>query len=130
MYFGKKMKEIRDANGWTLEEMAKKLGTTKQALSKYERGERSPKFDVAAKFARILKVPLSELTDEVQLEYDNYQNTVVPETISKSDAIILESIHDNDRIRMLVECAWKMEDQDIMMLMEVAHRIIDLYNAR
>lgn len=59
--FGKKMRAIREERKWTLEEMAEKLGTTKQALSKYERGERTPKITVAAKFAEILGVPLREL---------------------------------------------------------------------
>lgn len=59
--FGKKMKEIREQNHWSLEDMAKKLDTTKQALSKYERGERTPKVTVAAKFADILGIPLEQL---------------------------------------------------------------------
>lgn len=62
--FGEKMKAIREKNKWTLEEMAQKLGTTKQALSKYERGERTPKITAAAKFANILGVPLKELVGE------------------------------------------------------------------
>lgn len=60
--FGKTIKRIREENGWTLEEMAYKLGTTKQALSKYERGERTPKVTVAAKFAEILGISLEELS--------------------------------------------------------------------
>jgi len=59
--FGEVMRSIREKNKWTLEDMAKVLGTTKQALSKYERGERTPKITVAAKFADILGVPLETL---------------------------------------------------------------------
>ena len=59
--FGKTMKEIREQHDWSLEEMAQRLGTTKQALSKYERGERTPKVTVAAKFADILGMPLEQL---------------------------------------------------------------------
>lgn len=59
--FGKVIREVREKNDWTLEEMAQRLGTTKQALSKYERGERTPKITVAAKFAEILNMPLSAL---------------------------------------------------------------------
>ena len=58
---GKALKTIRNINDWTLEEMAAKLGTTKQALSRYERGERSPKIDVAVQFAKILDISLEEL---------------------------------------------------------------------
>lgn len=59
--FGKRMKEIREQNKWSLEDMAQKLDTTKQVLSKYEREERTPKITVAAKFANILGIPLEQL---------------------------------------------------------------------
>ena len=72
--FGKTMKSIREKNGWTLEEMAKKLDTTKQALSKYERGERTPKVTVAAKFAEKLNVPLETLIGVDEIEVKPIQN--------------------------------------------------------
>ena len=59
--FSKVIRRIREERGWTLEEMANVLGTTKQALSLYERGERTPKITVAARFAEILGMPLTEL---------------------------------------------------------------------
>ena len=59
--FGDALRSIREQREWTLDEMAKKLNTTKQALSRYERGERTPKITVAAKFAEILEVPLELL---------------------------------------------------------------------
>lgn len=61
---GQAIKEIREENNWTLEEMAQKLGTTKQALSRYERGERVPKISVANDFAKKLGVPLNVLAGE------------------------------------------------------------------
>ena len=59
--FGENLKAIRENNGWTLEEMAEKLGSTKQVLSRYERGERTPKITMASHFADALGVPLREL---------------------------------------------------------------------
>lgn len=56
--FGKALKEIRESRGKTLEEMANYLNTTKQALSRYERGERTPKITVASDFADKLGVDL------------------------------------------------------------------------
>lgn len=64
MEFGKNMKKIRESRQMTLEEMADTLGTTKQALSRYERGERTPKITAAAKFADILGIPLLDLVGE------------------------------------------------------------------
>lgn len=59
--FGKNIRSIRENRGLSLEEMAEILETTKQALSRYERGERTPKITLAAKFAEKLNVPLEDL---------------------------------------------------------------------
>lgn len=61
MKFGQNMKMIRESRHMTLEEMAEFLGTTKQALSRYERGERTPKITAAARFADLLGVKLVDL---------------------------------------------------------------------
>lgn len=91
--FGEVLRNIRIENGWTLEEMAKRLGTTKQAISKYERGERTPKITVAAKFADILGVPLEIL---IGYEYheedpcDYYARTAQPQ--SEEARILVKAI--------------------------------------
>ena len=64
MNFGNVLKSIRESRDMTLEEMALFLGTTKQALSRYERGERTPKITAAARFADLLGVPLKDLVGE------------------------------------------------------------------
>jgi len=58
---GKILRLIRDDMGMTLEEMAAFLGTSKQVLSRYERGERAPKLATAMEFARKLNVSLEVL---------------------------------------------------------------------
>ena len=82
MNFGEKIKQIRKENDWTLEEMAAKLGTTKQAISKYERNERTPKVTLAARFAQILGVSLEELIgEEGDLPKQKSSEAKVPKTI-------------------------------------------------
>ena len=61
MEFGRNLRKIRETRQMSLEEMADFLTTTKQALSRYERGERTPKITAAAKFADLLGVPLEDL---------------------------------------------------------------------
>lgn len=56
--FGKSLKAIRIYNGWSQEELAKKLHTTKQVISKYENSQRSPNVYVAKRYADILGVSL------------------------------------------------------------------------
>lgn len=67
----------------TLEEMASYLETTKQALSRYERCERTPKITIAAKFAEKLGVPLKELVgiDEGEDAAESHASRDRPKTI-------------------------------------------------
>lgn len=90
MEFGEVLKDIRLKNGWTMEEMAAKLGTTKQAISNYESGKRTPKITVAANFAEILGVPLEFLVgyeyhedDPVVLDKDKIPITTEARILAK-----------------------------------------------
>ena len=59
--FGERLREIRKDMGMTQDEFAKKLGTSKQILSRYELDQRTPKIDQVVKFARKLNVSLEHL---------------------------------------------------------------------
>lgn len=53
------------------EDFAKKLNTTKQVISRYENGQRSPKISVAIQIASTLGIPLEMLIDDnVELSLD------------------------------------------------------------
>lgn len=62
--FGEKLKDVRVQNGWSQEELAKRLGTSKQVISRYENGQRTPKITVAQVWAETLGVPLGYLLDD------------------------------------------------------------------
>jgi transcriptional regulator with XRE-family HTH domain len=68
--FGEKLKEIRKDKQMTLEEMASLLGTSKQVLSRYERGDRAPKFSVVAYIAKALDLPIG-FFDEDEIEEES-----------------------------------------------------------
>lgn len=63
MTFGEKLRALRDQRGWTQEQTANKLGTSKQVISRYENNQRSPKLSVALKYAEILGVSSNYFTD-------------------------------------------------------------------
>ena len=75
MMFGDKLKRFRTAQGLSQEELAKKLGTTKQIISRYETHQRIPKVTVAQDYAHKLDVPVSYFFDE-----ENSQTYRVAET--------------------------------------------------
>lgn len=61
--FGDKLKAIRKDKRWSLDKMAEFLGTNKQTLSRYERGERTPKISDVDAFAAKLGIPLEEFSE-------------------------------------------------------------------
>lgn len=64
MSFGNKLKQYRLNLGLSQEELAKKLHTTKQVISRYENEQRSPKLSVAVDIAARLGIPLEMLIDD------------------------------------------------------------------
>ena len=61
--FAEKLRICRQAFGLSQEQLADALRTTKQVISHYERGDRTPKIDMAAKYADVLDVPVEYLVN-------------------------------------------------------------------
>lgn len=55
--------------GLTQEELAARVGTSKQMVCKYEKGQRSPKVAMANAFATALETTLDELLDVEKIEH-------------------------------------------------------------
>lgn len=72
--FGNVLKLFRKRCGISQEKLADLLGTTKQVISRYERGERSPKISVAKKYAEILGMTLEQLNGAYLASGDNVVN--------------------------------------------------------
>lgn len=111
------MRSIREENDWTLEEMAERLGTTKQALSKYEREERTPNIKIAAKFAKILNVSLPELAGEE------------PKKLEFSTGEISIPFDENSRVLELLNRRLSQEDEEINELINAWRSADDLTKA-
>lgn len=59
--FGKRIRELRTAQGYTLETLADKAGIHWTYLGGIERGIRNPSLKNIEKIAKALKVPINEL---------------------------------------------------------------------
>lgn len=81
-----KLYELRKNNGLSQEELADKIGVSRQAVSKWERGEASPDTDNLIALANLYNVSLDELIgrDEVK------------EKIVIEDTIVIDSKEDDD----------------------------------
>lgn len=63
MTIGNKIMELRKKNNITQEELAEKVGVTRQTISKWELDETSPDIKQAASLSKIFKVSLDELVN-------------------------------------------------------------------
>lgn len=66
--------------GLTQDELAKRVGTSKQMVSKYELGQRSPKVAMANAFAAALETTLDELLDAEKIPHHAESEPDVPKT--------------------------------------------------
>ena len=67
MEFGDILKQLRQERGLSQEELAARLGTTKQVISRYETKKRIPRLSVVSDYAQKLGVPLSALSGEAPI---------------------------------------------------------------
>lgn len=63
--FGKRLRELREAEGWSQEEFADRAGLHRTYVSAVERGVRNPTLSVLARIAKALGMTLSELVQTV-----------------------------------------------------------------
>lgn len=80
--YGKKLRELRKLEGWTQEEVAKKLGITKQTYSHYENETRRPSLEMIRQLAAIYNVNIDDIfADEVK-KVENMVNIPIVGRIS------------------------------------------------
>jgi Predicted transcriptional regulators len=53
--------QAREKLGLTQEQLAKRVGVTKNAISNYENGVRVPKWAIALRLSKELKIPLEKI---------------------------------------------------------------------
>lgn len=59
--FGKRLKALREARGWSQEELADRASMHRTYISAVERAVRNPTLTVIERIAKALKVPITEL---------------------------------------------------------------------
>ncbi len=61
MEYGQRIAALRDRQRWTQEELSKKLGISRAALSHYEKNRREPDYDTLNKLADVFQVSIDYL---------------------------------------------------------------------
>jgi transcriptional regulator with XRE-family HTH domain len=64
MYFhGERLRQIREAKGWTKVALAKKLNISDPQIGRWESGKTAPRLSIIRKLCRVLGVPVDELAN-------------------------------------------------------------------
>ena len=109
MTFAQTLKRLRLERGLSQEELAHRLGTSRQVVSRYESGARVPKISTVAAFARALEVPLSALTGELSGDEMSHLTTLLqkPESTANASQALA------DYIRVIREEQTKRDDSGV-----------------
>ncbi len=83
---GSKISLLRKEKGWSQGDLAELIGASSEIISKYERNENSPSFEMALKMAKAFGVTVDFLLDEC--EYSFYDQDTIDriKNIQKMDA--------------------------------------------
>ena len=73
---GARVRELRKAQGWTLEQAANQAGLARSTLSKIENGQMSPTYDALKKLATGLQISVPQLFTPPQRDQINGRMTV------------------------------------------------------
>lgn len=87
MILAEKIINLRKKNGWSQEELAEKLGVTRQSISKYEGAQSIPDLDKILKLSEIFGVTTDYLIKD-ELEEEEYVPSQMQENESESDRIV------------------------------------------
>ncbi|WP_029185795.1 helix-turn-helix domain-containing protein [Streptococcus suis] len=121
VYIGQKIKDFRKLAGMTQTDLAQRLETTKQTISRYEKGDRKPGQDT-----------LFELTDIFKVSIDDFFPPTTPTTAPNS---LIEQI--SDKVVQLTEPNQKNVLRYSSELLDeqergrtISDNVIDLYDTR
>lgn len=84
MILADKIINLRKKNGWSQEELAEKLGVTRQSVSKYEGAQSIPDLDKILKLSELFGVTTDYLIKD-ELEEEEYAASQIQEKESESD---------------------------------------------
>ncbi len=87
--FGEQLKKAREAKGMTQQTLAEHLYVTRQAVSRWECGDRYPDLIMAKKLAAFLEVSLDELLSTDEMKKAAERNQIIEKPFMKHVLIIL-----------------------------------------
>ena len=94
MVIGEKITELRKKYNYTQENLAEKIGVTRQTLSNWESNITSPDLNQASLLCKELKININDLLDnELELDVKDNSNNILNKLVGKK--VILDFDYDN-----------------------------------
>ena len=133
--FGERLRELRKEKGLSQDEFAKMLGTSKQILSRYELGQRSPKIEQVSKYAEKLKVSVDYLLGDSEAEaiygeicgelqgkpfYEIFKDITVKMGLNISDIVRVTGLTDR-QVRSII--TRRMKDAPLPIAMQLSETL-------
>ena len=81
-----RLQKLRKENGYSQEELADKLGISRQAVSKWERAESSPDTDNLIVLARLYNISLDELLNDSESDEEIRERVIDRGQEEKNDS--------------------------------------------
>jgi hypothetical protein len=103
-YIGNQIKTFRKSAGFTQDELAKRLNTTKQTISRYEKGDRKANQDM-----------LFELCDIFGVSIDDFfpsQNETLQSPTTSPIQTIYDQLHQSRKAKVLTYAERQLEEQN------------------
>ena len=87
--------QMRKMKGFTQEEIAEKVGVTRQAVAKWEAGETVPDLDKCKMLAEVFEVSLDDLAnyEEERVEQNRHQHNV-------NSSLLIGELKNDDEIKV------------------------------
>ena len=120
-YIGTQIKTFRKSAGFTQDELAKRLNTTKQTISRYEKGDRKANQDMLFELCDIFGVSIDDF-------FPSQNESNQPSTTSS-----IQSIYDQlepprqGKVLTYAERQLKEQNEEETKINEVSEKVIDLY---
>ena len=70
MKFSDNLIKLRKGKGWSQEDLADKLGLSRQAVSKWEVGTSKPDIDNVIKLSKLFEISIDELVNKESVKID------------------------------------------------------------
>ena len=91
---GERLKDLRKEKGYTLEQVAEKLNTTKVTISRYENNLREPKRETISQLAKLFNVSTDYILGRTE-------NKATPDTTSTFESLLVENYSSLKELRNL-----------------------------